>query len=130
MTTLTIHEFNQLKTELFGYTDRESGSILFTGLLGQELPFKTKYWINSHLVSKFKTIEELIKSSVMSIREELGYKEGENIEKEEDLKLFQEKYIKFSEETVDIEFSIKLSYLESVNTNETYPIFMKFVIED
>lgn len=140
---LTLKEVNQLKTELFGWRNPETGELLFKGILGQKIPFKLKFWLQSQLINQLESFDKLVKEKHLDVLSEfdlttddLGRIVSINKEmSEEELDVLiqksDEKMKSFADsEKVDIKFSVKVEMFEDLDFEEYYPVLMKFVTED
>jgi hypothetical protein len=148
--SLKLFEFYNLDSELNGVTNQQTGEKVNDGLLSEKLKLTTKYWLTE--LSK-KVLAE--KSSVESLKEELIKKHGEedengnigiqmyiDIVKDEDGKIidgkpnpkfveFQNDFNTLLQEEKELEYKpVKLSELESIESDGNYPTFFKLVVAD
>lgn len=73
--TLSLSEILELEVELNGSRNQKTGEVLFTGLLNQKLPIKTKYWL-----SRLGETVQSEKKTIDSLRDELVKKYGNETE--------------------------------------------------
>lgn len=135
--SLRLIEFYQLDIELNGYSNE--GQVLVKGLLNENLPLVTKYW----LTQIANTVAEE-KSNMDKFKEELINKFGE---KQENGNISIERFVNDRENPAFILFAnewnkllleektiqykpIKIEDLETVNSVNNYPMLFKFVSAD
>ena len=148
--SLKLFDFYNLDSELNGVVNQQTGEKVSEGLLSEKLKLTTKYWLTE--LSK-KVLAE--KTSVESLKEELIKKHGEadesgnigiqmyiDIVKDEDGKIIEgksnPKFIEFQndfntllQEEKELEYKpVKLSELESIESEGNYPTFFKLVVAD
>jgi hypothetical protein len=142
VTVLKLQDLYKLETELNGLTNPENGEILVKGLLFEEIPFTTKFWLSklSEHVSKEK-------QSISKHREDLIRKYGQEDEKgnvtiplysNEDTKepnpsfiAFQNDFNLLLNEDYELEHNgFKLKDFENVKSENNYQIFYKLIKVD
>lgn len=147
--SLKLFEILDLKAELSGVKNQETGEVRLEGLLAQKLPITTvKYWLDS-LVNTLTEEEK----SIESVRQELVKQYGkendkgeffipvaqpkQNPEDENEPLYYTEEYIKFMNEYNEFltsnekEISVKgfkLEDLKDVNTTDNYPLVYKHLV--
>ena len=148
--SLKLFEFYNLESELNGVMNQQTGEKISAGLLAEKLKLTTKYWLTE--LAKKVAAE---KTTVETLKEELIKKHGEtdetgnisipmyiDIVKDEDDKIidgknnpkfieFQNEFNTLLQEEKELEYkAVKLSALESIESDSNYPTFFKLVVAD
>lgn len=148
--SLKLYEFYNLESELNGVTNQQTGEKISSGLLAEKLKLTTKYWLTE--LAKKVAAE---KTTVETLKEELIKKHGEadetgnisipmyiDIVKDEDDKIidgknnpkfieFQNEFNALLQEEKELEYkAVKLSALDSIESDSNYPTFFKLVVAD
>jgi hypothetical protein len=148
--SLKLSEFYQLDAELNGVVNQQTGEKLSNGLLSEKVKLTTKYWLTD-LAKKVATEKEAIEK----VKNELIQKHGEtdaqgnvsipfyaNEQVDEEGNVISrevnEKFIEFQnefnallEEERELEHKgFKLEELESIESDENYPVFFKLIKVD
>ena len=147
---LKLSEFYQLEAELNGVVNQSTGEKLSNGLLNEKVKLTTKYWL-SDLVKKVAAEKE----AVEKVKNELIQKHGESdangnvsipfyaneqvdesgnvISREVNPKFveFQNEFNALLDEERELEHKgFKLEELESVESDDNYPVFFKLIKVD
>ena len=147
---LKLYEFYNLEAELNGVTNQQTGEKISAGLLAEKLKLTTKYWLTE--LAKKVAAE---KATVETLKEELIKKHGEadetgnisipmyiDIVKDEEGNIVDgknnPKFIEFQtelntllQEEKELEYkAVKLSALDSIESDSNYPTFFKLVVAD
>lgn len=148
--TLKLAEFYQLAAELEGVVNQQTGEKLSNGLLSEKVKLTTKYWlsdlakkvnaekeavekIKNELIQKHGTADDSGNISIPLYINEQTDEEGNVISREINPKFveFQNEFNALLEETRELEYKgFKLEELESVESNENYPVFFKLIKVD
>jgi hypothetical protein len=148
--SLKLYEFYNLESELNGVTNQQTGEKISAGLLAEKLKLTDKYWLTE--LSKKVAAE---KAGVESLKEELIKKHGEadetgnisipmyiDIVKDEEGNIvdgknnpkfieFQNEFNTLLQEEKELEYkAVKLSALDSIESDSNYPTFFKLVVAD
>ena len=148
--SLKLYEFYNLESELNGVTNQQTGEKISAGLLAEKLKLTDKYWLTE--LAKKVAAE---KATVESLKEDLIKKHGEtdetgnisipmyiNIVKDEEGNIvsgennpkfieFQNEFNTLLQEEKELEYkAVKLSALESIESDSNYPTFFKLVVAD
>jgi hypothetical protein len=148
--SLKLYEFYNLESELNGVTNQQTGEKISAGLLAEKLKLTDKYWLTE--LAKKVAAE---KAGVESLKEELIKKHGEadetgnisipmyiNIVKDEEGNIvsgennpkfieFQNEFNTLLQEEKELEYkAVKLSALDSIESDSNYPTFFKLVVAD
>ena len=148
--SLKLFEFYNLDSELNGVTNQQTGEKVSAGLLAEKLKLADKYWLTE--LAKKATAE---KAAVESLKEELIKKHGEadetgnisipmyiDIVKDEEGNIvdgknnpkfieFQTEFNTLLQEEKELEYkAVKLSALDSIESDSNYPTFFKLVVAD
>jgi len=147
---LKLSEFYQLEAELNGVVNQSTGEKLSNGLLNEKVKLTTKYWL-SDLVKKVaaekeaveKVKNELIQKhgeadasgniSIPFYANEQVNEEGNVISREVNPKFveFQNEFNALLNEERELEHKgFKLEELESVESDDNYPVFFKLIKVD
>ena len=148
--TLKLSEFYQLAAELEGVVNQQTGEKLSNGLLNEKVKLTTKYWL-SDLAKKVaaekeaveKVKNELIQKhgeadtsgniSIPFYANEQVDEEGNVISREVNPKFveFQNEFNALLDEERELEHKgFKLEELESVESDDNYPVFFKLIKVD
>ena len=148
--SLKLSEFYQLDAELNGVVNQQTGEKLSNGLLSEKVKLTTKYWL-SDLAKKVavekeaveKVKNELIRKhgeadaqgniSIPFYANEQVDEEGNVISREVNPKFveFQNEFNLLLEEERELEHKgFKLEELESVESDDNYPVFFKLIKVD
>ena len=148
--SLKLSEFYQLDAELNGVVNQQTGEKLSNGLLSEKVKLTTKYWLSD--LAKKVAVE---KEAVEKVKNELIQKHGEAdaqgnisipfyaneqvdeegnvISREVNSKFveFQNEFNALLEEERELEHKgFKLEELESVESDDNYPVFFKLIKVD
>jgi hypothetical protein len=148
--SLKLFEFYNLESELNGVTNQQTGEKISAGLLAEKLKLTDKYWLTE--LAKKVAVE---KAGVESLKEDLIKKHGEadetgnisipmyiNIVKDEEGNIvsgennpkfieFQTEFNTLLQEEKELEYkAVKLSALDSIESDSNYPTFFKLVVAD
>lgn len=148
--SLKLYEFYNLDSELNGVANQQTGEKISAGLLAEKLKLTDKYWLTE--LSKKVATE---KTAVESLKEDLIKKHGEadetgnisipmyiNIVKDEEGNIvsgennpkfieFQNEFNTLLQEEKELEYkAVKLSALDSIESDSNYPTFFKLVVAD
>ena len=148
--SLKLSEFYQLDAELNGVVNQQTGEKLSNGLLSEKVKLTTKYWL-SDLAKKVaaekeaveKVKNELIQKhgeadasgniSIPFYANEQVDEEGNVISREVNSKFveFQNEFNSLLNEERELEHKgFKLEELESVESDDNYPVFFKLIKVD
>ena len=148
--SLKLSEFYQLDAELNGVVNQQTGEKLTNGLLSEKVKLTTKYWL-SDLAKKVAAEKE----AVEKVKNELIQKHGEAdaqgnisipfyaneqvdengnvISREVNPKFveFQNEFNSLLDEERELEHKgFKLEELDSIESDENYPVFFKLIKVD
>lgn len=148
--SLKLSEFYQLDAELNGVINQQTGEKLSNGLLNEKVKLTTKYWL-SDLAKKVAAEKE----AVEKVKNELIQKHGEAdtqgnisipfyaneqvdengnvISREVNPKFveFQNEFNALLDEERELEHKgFKLDELESIESDDNYPVFFKLIKVD
>jgi uncharacterized protein (UPF0216 family) len=148
--SLKLYEFYNLESELNGVVNQQTGEKVSAGLLAEKLKLTDKYWLTE--LAKKVAAE---KATVESLKEDLIKKHGEadetgnisipmyiNIVKDEEGNIvsgennpkfieFQNEFNTLLQEEKELEYkAVKLSALDSIESDSNYPTFFKLVVAD
>ena len=147
---LKLSEFYQLSAELEGVTNPQTGEKLANGLLNEKVKLTTKYWlsdlakkvaaekeavekIKNELIQKHGTADENGNISIPLYINEQTDEEGKVISREINPKFveFQNEFNALLGEERELEHKgFKLEELESIESDENYPVFFKLIKVD
>lgn len=139
-TKLTLTEIYGLESELFGFTNPQSGEVLSKGLLSQNLTLKNRYWL-SRLGESIQAEKKAVDTLRDSLIKELGAEDEKgnfslsptiNEEPNPNFIKFQEELSSLLKEEKEISHSVfTLDQFENLETTEHYPVFFKLLsVED
>ena len=148
--SLKLFEFYNLESELNGVVNQQTGEKISAGLLAEKLKLTDKYWLTE--LAKKVAAE---KAGVESLKEDLIKKHGEadetgnisipmyiNIVKDEEGNIvsgennpkfieFQTEFNTLLQEEKELKYkAVKLSALDSIESDSNYPTFFKLVVAD
>ena len=147
---LKLSEFYQLSAELEGVTNQQTGEKLANGLLNEKVKLTTKYWLSdlAKKVAAEKEAVEKIKNELIQKHGEADTngnisipfyaneqvdEEGNVISREVNPKFieFQNEFNALLGEERELEHKgFKLEELESVESDDNYPVFFKLIKVD
>lgn len=148
---LTLAEILELRGEIYGLQNLNTGEQITEGLLKQALPYVTKYWLHElgeRLLEEEKLINKLRDGLIEKYGEKDeqgnmgisgGIEDGTELDKDgNEVKKYKvnPKFIEFQQEintmlaeSKEVEYKpFKLEDLKDINTKEDYPIFRKITI--
>jgi len=147
---LTLSEFFQLDAEINGTINQNTGEKLTNGLLGEKIKLTTKYWL-SDLAKKVSTEKEAVEKikneliqkhgeadsqgniSIPFYANEQVDKEGNVVSREVNPKFveFQNEFNLLLDEERELEYKgFKLEELDSIESDNNYPVFFKLIKVD
>ena len=148
--SLKLSEFYQLDAELNGVVNQQTGEKLSNGLLSEKVKLTTKYWLSdlAKKVAAEKEAVEKIKNELIQKHGEADTngnisipfyaneqvdEEGNVISREVNPKFieFQNEFNALLGEERELEHKgFKLEELESVESDDNYPVFFKLIKVD
>ena len=148
--TLKLSEFYQLSAELEGVVNQQTGEKLSNGLLNEKVKLTTKYWLSdlakkvsaekeavekvkNELIQKYGAADESGNISIPLYINEQTDEEGNVISREINPKFveFQNEFNSLLAEERELEHKgFKLEELESIESDDNYPVFFKLIKVD
>ena len=148
--SLKLSEFYQLEAELNGVMNQSTGEKLSSGLLNEKVKLTTKYWLSdlakkvaaekeavekvkNELIQKYGAADENGNISIPLYINEQTDEEGNVISREINPKFveFQNEFNSLLAEERDLEHKgFKLEELESIESDDNYPVFFKLIKVD
>ena len=145
--SLKLSEFYQLEAELNGVVNQQTGEKLSNGLLSEKVKLTTKYWLSdltkkvvaekeavekvkSELIQKHGSVDEQGNVSIPLYVNEVTDEEGKVVSREINPKFveFQNEFNTLLSEERELEYKgFKLEELESVESDDNYPVFFKLI---